>query len=301
MKTALITGNKGFIGSEFQRRLDADGWSVEGCDIVGPGALDCEVLFRDEDSPRWDLVVHAAAYVGGRLGIENEPLRVATDLALDSKMFEWAARTKQRRVLYFSSSAAYPMFWQSEHSRIARRHLREQMIAFKEQGLDPDMTYGWTKIMGEILAGYARNADVPVTVVRPFSGYGSTQSTQYPFPSFIDRALRREDPFTIWGDGLQERDFIHVDDIYAACMALIEDGTDLPVNLGTGRATSFNELARLCAEAAGYEPAIEHLEAMPVGSRRRVADCQRLHEFCVPKVALEEGIERALRDRAVFV
>lgn len=98
----------------------------------------------------------------------------------------------------------------------------------------------------------------------------------------------------MWGDGDQCRDFIHVDDIVGAVLAAVEHDIRGPVNLGTGRATSFNDLAGMVMAAAGYTTAIRHLDAEPVGAFYRVADPSRLLEFYVPKVSLEEGIARAL-------
>jgi nucleoside-diphosphate-sugar epimerase len=102
------------------------------------------------------------------------------------------------------------------------------------------------------------------------------------------------DPFPVWGDGGSTRDWVHIDDVYAACMALVEDGTTEPVNIGTGRPTSFDELAGLVTKAAGYSPAIEYVPDAPQGVYHRVADPTRLHQTYVPRVSLEDGIRRAL-------
>src|SRR5882762_4540552 len=99
----------------------------------------------------------------------------------------------------------------------------------------PDMTYGWAKLTGEVLAGYAIQAGLQVQVFRPFSGYGEDQALDYPFPSFIDRALRWAEPFEIWGDGTQTRDWIHIDDIVGATLAAIDQDVKGPINLGWGR------------------------------------------------------------------
>lgn len=291
MKKALITGHLGFIGSNFTSYLETHGWETHGCDIKSPDGRDCRDLFKT-DTTKYDLVIHAAAIVGGRETIENEPLSVAADLAIDSDAFNWAVRTGQPRFLYFSSSAAYPMELQGIFDR----------LLLKEDDIDPeflhvskpDLTYGWVKLTGEMLAGFARKAGVNVTVVRPFSGYGETQDLTYPFPSFIQRALNRDNPFQIWGDGTQCRDFIHVDDVVKACMALVESGTDEPVNLATGRDTSFLELARIVTRQSSYTPAIELLLNKPVGAQYRVGDPSRLLKYYVPSISVEEGVRRAL-------
>jgi nucleoside-diphosphate-sugar epimerase len=133
-----------------------------------------------------------------------------------------------------------------------------------------------------------------VTVVRPFSGYGPEQTFDYPFSCFIARALNREDPFTIWGDGTQCRDWIHADDVIGAVLALVDRGIDGPVNLCTGRATSFLELAEIVKSAAGYIAPNRLLLDAPTGPHYRVGDPSTLLAYYTPKVTVEEGVERAL-------
>jgi nucleoside-diphosphate-sugar epimerase len=107
----------------------------------------------------------------------------------------------------------------------------------------PDQTYGWAKLTGEMLAEHARAAGVAVHVLRPFSGYGEDQGTEYPFGAFIERARKREDPFVIWGDGRQVRDWVHIDDVIGATLAVVEADYQEPVNVCTGRGVSMAELA----------------------------------------------------------
>lgn len=300
-RRALVTGAAGFLGRHFAWELEARGWEVlridpafRGSTATADGA-DCRELFRDDpNDPGWlDLVVHCAAVIGGREVIDGDPLATAVNLELDAAMFRWAAVARPGRVLYISSSAVYPVSLQGGSG-----HWPEVALEERDQwggGGVPDQVYGWTKLVGEMLAGKLREAGVPVTVVRPFSGYGEDQSLDYPFPSFIARALRRDDPFTVWGDGEQVRDFVHVDDVVVGALEAVENELDGPFNLGTGRPTSFNELARLVCEAAGYAPALEHREAKPTGVRYRVADTSLMGQVYWPRVSLEEGIRRALK------
>lgn len=288
----LITGDQGFVGRHFREALADE--LVFGVDIVN--GLDARDFFR-ADSRRYDLVIHLAAVVGGRAKIEGAPLDLAVDLSLDAEMFSWALRTRPAKVVYFSSSAAYPTYLQS---KTARTTLPETAIDLQAIAT-PDHLYGWAKLTGEILAMHARAAGLDVLVVRPFSGYGEDQALDYPFPSFIQRAVERRDPFEIWGDGTQTRDFIHIEDVVAATLSAVDHGIDGPVNLGTGRSTSFNDLARLVCEQEGYRPRLQHLEAAPTGVWHRVADPARMLDFYTPKVSLEQGVHRALAARKVLV
>lgn len=299
-KRALITGDRGFIGRHFRTELEARGYEVAGLDIRSRPPYDCQRYFRSEfrniDNPyrtKWDLVVHAAAVVGGRETIEGDPLATAENLAIDADLFRWAARAKPGRVIYFSSSAAYPVDQQSgpEYGR-----LHENFVWGEACGglLMPDQVYGWSKVTGELLADRLREAGVPVTVVRPFSGYGTDQDTTYPFPAFIARALAGENPFDVWC-GSCVRDFIHVDDIVAGTLALADADVTDPVNLCTGEPTSFNLLATMVVrELDDYAPVVRELADKPSGVAYRVGDPGRMLEYYTPKVTLEEGIRRAL-------
>ena len=300
VKTALITGSGGFVGRHMMAALLHSGYRVQAVDVTWDG-IQYEPLLRDardffrEDMRRFDVVVHCAAVVGGRATIDGDPLALAVNLELDAALFQWAARARPGRVVYISSSAVYPVMLQGADDG---RPLRESAVTLDDPivGL-PDQLYGWSKLTGEVLAGHARNAGIPVTVVRPFSGYGEDQSPDYPFAAFAARARAREDPFVIWGDGTQVRDWIHVDDITAAILAAVDGGTDGPVNLGTGRPTSMRELARMFCAAAGYQPDFKVLPDRPSGVAYRVADVTRMHEFYRSAVSLEDGIERALHGR----
>lgn len=309
VSTALVTGAAGFVGRNITRALADAGYLVDAIDIdpdvielagynIAHAATDARSFFASSRD-RYDVVVHAAAVVGGRLGIELAPAELAaTDLELDGALWRWALRTRPGRVVYLSSSAAYPIELQTT---LVGRQLTEADLDPAAGTIGaPDNTYGWVKLVGERIAVDVRRAGVPVTVVRPFSGYGPDQALDYPFPTFIARARKQlgqpgHGPFPVWGDGTQVRDFIHIRDICAAIIALVDDEVDGPVNLGTGRPVSFNELARLVSLAAGGQaPELAHELDKPVGVRYRVADPTRLHTTYRPEVDLVAGITEAL-------
>jgi len=305
----LITGHNGFVGRHFWRVLDGQGHDLTGVDIVPSDpafvGTDARDFFRRNET-RYDLVIHLAAVVGGRATIEGAPLKVAVDLSIDAELFQWALRTRPGRIVYYSSSAAYPVGLQQKTQQISvgvagsrpievanARRLRENDLEFERIGA-PDLTYGWAKLTGEMLAQYAESEGLRVHVFRPFSGYGEDQALSYPFPAFIQRAVQRDDPFEVWGSGQQIRDWIHISDVVAATLAAVEQDVHGPVNLCTGRPTSFLELASLVTEAAGYRPQIRTLLDAPTGVHYRVGDPSKLHSFYRPRVELEEGIRRAL-------
>lgn len=286
---ALVTGSDGFVGRHFVPFLTKRGYQVTSVDLKS--GLDCRDFFKNS-TQQFDLVIHLAAIVGGRATIEGEPLSVATDLSIDAEMFNWAIKTKPHKIVYYSSSAAYPTQLQSHGSGIK---LREDMIDLNDIR-NPDESYGWAKLTGEMLANYARQAGIKVYVFRPFSGYGHDQDLSYPFPSFVKRVQERVDKFEIWGDGSQVRDFIHIDDVIEGTMTFVDMNIEIPVNLGWGRQTSFNQLAELFFQISGWRPekGIVHLLDKPKGVMYRCSDNSRMLEFYQPKISLEEGIEEAL-------
>lgn len=305
---ALVTGSHGLIGRHMSAELERRGWTVERVDIANPDdPRDCRWLF-DYDVTRYDLVAHAAYWVGGRAAIDGNRALLARNLELDAALFDWAARTRQHRILYFSSSAAYPIDLQrghefevssySGHSELRRTpgygRLREDDIDPESPRL-PDADYGFAKAAGERLARNANTDGIPVHVVRPFSGYSADQSPDYPFRAFLDRMRRREDPFPIWGDGQQVRDWINVDDVIAGALAVVDADHRDPVNLCTGVGTSMRDLAAAMCFTVGYQPEFDTQPAQPSGVAYRVGDPALMNTMYTAKVDIGEGIARALK------
>ncbi|WP_433520137.1 NAD-dependent epimerase/dehydratase family protein (plasmid) [Nonomuraea sp. CA-143628] len=294
MKTALVTGAAGFVGRHMEAELLRRGWSVDVCDIDDyAGGIDAHDIFR-ACRDVYDLVVHAAATAPHRAAIDGLPMNMALDLALDAAMFEWAVRTGQRRVLYLSSSAAYPIDYQRDFA--TARPLSEAMVRFDRYNIGtPDASYGWAKLTGERMAAAAVLAGLPVHVVRPFSGYGEDQGVDWPFGAFLDRARRREDPFLIWGTGEQVRDWIHIDDVVTGALAVVDADVREPINLCTGVGTSMRDLAAMMCAEAGYRAAFDLREDAPAGVACRVGDPTRMLDVYRPGVSLAEGVRRAMR------
>ncbi len=241
---------------------------------------------------RFSNVFHFAAIVGGRAMIDGDPMMVALDLAIDAEFFYWLTRHKPERILYPSSSAAYPVDLQTEGDAIA---LRESDIDFKRMG-EPDMTYGWSKLTGEYLAHIAaKHYDLKITCIRPFSGYGEDQDLTYPIPSIARRIARRENPVEVWGSGKQGRDFVHIEDVMD-CILLamnhIHDGT--AINIGMGRLTSFLEIIETMIKIANYDATVKPLLDKPVGVHSRYCNMDYVEARLgwKAKISMEEGMRR---------
>jgi nucleoside-diphosphate-sugar epimerase len=253
--------------------------------------MDARDFFREDDE-RFDLVIHLAAVVGGRMLIEGSPLSLAVDLALDAEMASWALRTGQTHIIYFSSSAAYPIELQTTARQYKLTETDIDLDAIK----NPDMTYGWAKLTGEMLMNHLRREGLCVLTLRPFSGYGTDQDLDYPFPSFIHRAINRKDPFEIWGSGDTVRDWIHIDDIVEATLTMAAARVNKPVNLCTGIPLTFNQLAAVVAGVVGYKPKLKVEHARPKGVAYRVGNPYQMSEFYQPKITVFEGVWRAVKD-----
>lgn len=313
--TALVTGGCGFVGRRFVHRLLRSNYRVTVVDDLSTGrpperwpdalrptkAQRRDFLFHRADfrhyagvaAADFDLIVHLAAVVGGRMTIEGDPLAVATDLAIDATFFNWVVKKNRaaRKVLYFSSSAAYPI---GEQTAENNRPLPEELIDLggEELGM-PDMTYGWSKLTGEFLARHAAEKyGLDVVIYRPFSGYGEDQDFTYPFPSVVRRVGRGESPLVVWGSGEQLRDFIYIDDCVEAVFASMDGmAPGSTLNLGSGVGTSFRQLARTACDVIGHDAVVVNDATKPEGVFARVGDCRRMFEYYRPAVTLERGIE----------
>lgn len=306
----LVTGGAGFVGRHFVKRLSKDAeqivvvdnllsggggippsrWDFVSSSVVRFVESDCRSYF-DSSSEYFDLVIHLAAVVGGRLTIERNPLAIADDLSIDASFWKWAVKNKPGHIISFSSSAAYPVNLQNS----TPRKLKEEDIAFDSIIGMPDLTYGWAKLTNEYIGLIAaKTANLKVASYRPFSGYGPDQSLDYPFPSICLRAIENigAKVFEVWGSGLQERDFIHIDDLVDAVITTypkITDGSS--INLCSGVGTSFLNLAKNACNLMGYDPIVKGKTDMPEGVFSRIGDPTKLNNYgWSPKIDLNQGI-----------
>jgi GDP-L-fucose synthase len=314
-KRVLITGGCGFVGRHFSKRFFDMNWDVicvdnlcsnsSICPKNWPSHLKIEgenfiflntncIDFFNENKDHFDLVIHLAAIVGGRNNIENNPISVAEDLSLDSKMFSWAVQNKPTKVVYFSSSAAYPIKYQNNDEY--KKNLFEDMINFERDIGLSDLTYGWCKLTGEYLAKLAHEKHgLDVVCYRPFSGYGEDQHIDYPFPNIITKIFNKENSINIWSDSV--RDFVYIEDVID-CVLLtmnkINDGK--AINIGTGIATSFYELAAKICILSNHNATINIDNDKPKGVYYRVSNNNICESYGFKhKTSLEDGILKTLK------
>lgn len=288
---ALVTGASGFLGRYLVRALDREYDTVDRVDLVEPAeAATGQTYVADlldvlPSLGRYDAVFHLAAHVGGRAAIDDGPLRIAGNLALDVAFFDYVARTRPAHAAYLSSSAVYP----DRDGDLAEESVDPCAARLGQ----PDGVYGWVKLSGERVAAVVRERyGVPVLCYRPFSVYGPHQGPEYPVTAIAARALAGEDPLTLWGSGEQVRDLVYVEDCVAAIVATHRGGVPA-LNVCTGTGTDFLTLARCAAAAAGYAPDVRGDVTKQAGVGRRVGSTALLGPRCGTSV--EDGVARVVR------
>jgi nucleoside-diphosphate-sugar epimerase len=176
---------------------------------------------------------------------------------------------------------------------------RERVVWMSSCATDAKDTevYAFCKYVSERYARHLGRHGFPIAILKPFGGYGPGQSLNYPFPAILERALRKDDPLCVWGNAHTTRDWVYIDDLIDAIL-LAADGK-FPnagaIAIGTGRPTTFKQLAEMIAAQVGYSPEIKADFTKPVGSSRRVAETSvaKMYGFNA-KVTLEEGIARCI-------
>jgi nucleoside-diphosphate-sugar epimerase len=249
-----------------------------------PGALDG--LSRD-----WDQVFMLAAVVGVR-NVERDPARVirTNTLALQH-LLDWLPAAGETLV-FASTSEVYAG---SVALGLAAVPTDEEVPLTIPDAGAPRTAYALSKILGEAAVSHAGRArGLRWVTVRYHNVYGPRMGTDHVIPELVLRALRREDPFRVYG-ARQRRAFCHVADAVEATLRLAaaEDARGRVVNVGNdAEETVIEDLAALVLRQAGYRPAVEHVPA-PAGSpERRCPDLGRLRALTgfAPKVPLEAGV-----------
>jgi UDP-glucose 4-epimerase len=309
--SVLVTGGASFIGSHLVEILVDRGASVRVADDFSSGEIENLSAVRDDidirngNLKRWefaknvtsgiDRVFHLAADHGGRGYISNYPANCATNMALDNIVFEASVKSDVAKITYASSACTYPTDIQQK-----RQRLSEDLVSFEERGgAYADEVYGWAKLMGErSLQAFDKQYDIDTSIARIFTAYGPRENETHAIVALIAKAYAEQDPFHIWGDGEQTRNFTYVDDIVRALVLAnekIADGT--PVNVGTNEYISINQVTETIFEYLDWYPdEIKHLDDKPVGVRHRAADTGRAKELLgwEPEYTLEEGLANTI-------
>jgi GDP-L-fucose synthase len=289
-----VAGHRGLVGSAVWRHLESQGFTH----LVGRTSSDLDLrdreatfaFFADE---RPDYVVLAAAKVGGILANATYPNDFLSDnLRIQLNVLDAAHEHGVTRLLFLGSSCIYP--------KHAPQPIREDSLLTGP--LEPtNDAYAIAKIAGVLqVQALRRQHGVSFISAMPTNLYGPGDNfdlqTSHVLPAMIRRfheAKQSGAPsVTLWGSGTPRREFLHVDDLAAACLHLLEHYDDpAPINVGTGVDLTVRELAEKVAAVTGYTGRIEWDTSKPDGTPRKLLDVSRLQSLgWAPTITLDDGI-----------
>ncbi|MBY0309578.1 GDP-L-fucose synthase [Patescibacteria group bacterium] len=297
-KTAkiFIAGHRGLVGSALVRTLTAADFTNlitrtrSELDLLDSKAVD--TFFSIE---RPDYVFFAAAKVGGIMSNKTYPAHfIYENLQMQNNVIHASHTHGVKKLLFLGSSCIYP--------KLAPQPIKEDYLLTGP--LEPtNQAYAVAKIAGITMCqSYAKQYGSNFISVMPTNLYGENDSfdlaNSHVLPALIRRFHEAKETgsptITLWGTGTPMREFIHVDDMAAACLHLMltYDNPEI-VNIGTGEDVTIKGLAETVARVVGYSGAIEWDASKPDGTPRKLLDVTRLHSLGFKHtIALEDGITR---------
>lgn len=296
--TFYIAGHRGLVGSAIWRTLRAKGFT----NLVGRPSSELDLKNRDAvfaffDATKPRYVVLAAAKVGGILANNTYPVDFLSDnLRIQVNVLDAAREYGVERLLFLGSSCIYPKF--------AEQPIREESLLTGHLESTND-AYAIAKIAGIMqIQAVRRQYGLPWISAMPTNLYGPGDNFSSEGSHVLPALIRRYDEaassgarvVTNWGTGSPRREFLHVDDMAAACLHLMEhyDGPS-QVNVGTGTDVTIRELATLVASAVGYTGEISWDTSKPDGTPRKLLDVSKLNDAgWSASIGLEDGIRETV-------
>jgi nucleoside-diphosphate-sugar epimerase len=308
MRTALVCGAGGFIGSHLVKRLKSEGFWVRGADIKHPqfdnSSADEFIIadLREQDQcralfdRRYDEIYQLAADMGGAGYIftgENDAQVMHNSASINLNVLEAARKRGCVRIFYSSSACIYPEYNQED----SRAPVTSEASAYPA---NPDSDYGWEKLFSErLFQAYARNHGMEVRIARYhniFGPLGTWTGGREKAPAAVCRKVAEASDggeIEIWGDGNQTRSFLYIDECIEGTLRLTRSGQSGPFNIGSEEMVTINELAMIAIEIAGKKLRLKHVPG-PTGVRGRNSDNRLISDSLgwVPSRSLREGLEK---------
>lgn len=295
----FVAGHRGMVGNALVRRL-----ASENCEVMTAPRDKLDLV--DQQSVReWmarerpEVVVIAAAKVGGILANDTFPADfLYQNLMIEANLIEASCQVGVAKLLFLGSSCIYPKF--------AAQPINED--ALLTGPLEPtNEWYAIAKIAGiKLCQAYRRQHQVDFISAMPTNLYGPGDNfdlaSSHVMPALIRKAheakLACAPSFEIWGTGTPRREFLHVDDLADACIFLLKHYSDpLPLNVGCGNDIAIGDLAETVARIIGFKGQVTRDTSKPDGTPRKLLDCARLTALgWQPRIALADGIADAYRD-----
>ena len=317
-KTALVLGAGGFIGSHMVKRLRSEGYWVRGVDLKYPdftmSAADefiqgdlrdvgLVATALDVEGDSFDEIYQFAADMGGAgyiftdehsADIMHNSATINLNVLNEQVTLNRLLGVNKTKIFYSSSACMYP-----EHNQLDPENpdCRESSA----YPANPDSEYGWEKLFSERLyLAYNRNYDIPVCVARYhniFGPEGTWDGGKEKAPAAICRKVAQLSPqggtIEVWGDGLQTRSFLFIDECIEATYRLMQSDFDEPINIGSEEMVSINQLVDITAKVSGKDVKINHIDG-PLGVRGRNSNNDLIREKLNWNytMTLEQGISK---------